>query len=260
LSSTTAGNNNTSIVSSILAESDASLTAAAYSYSSLVTKSDKKSNNDQPDARYYRYQKMAEFTATEDGSYNFSMRMKINSPTWAWRAILTNNDGLVESFFHFCLRCSQSDSGMVTSCSMSDGYTTNTWSESQYQTHKVSAKNIKKGDVIRVWMTPSYTGGTRPLNAPLDATLYSTELCCQQDLQPRQELPHGERALKREPPSVTSAVRQATNASTLGSWSELLQRCHSRSPSLQSCADKAGKRDSRGLPPQALEGNHHPCY
>jgi len=92
LSSITASNTNTTIASSILAESDPSLTAAAYSFATEVIKSDKKSNNDQPDARYYRYQKMAEFIATEDGSYNFSMSMKTDIPSVSWRAVLCQND------------------------------------------------------------------------------------------------------------------------------------------------------------------------
>ena len=166
LSSITAGNPNTSIVSSILAESDPSLTAAAYSYLTEVQKFDKKSNNDQPDATYYRYQKMAEFIATEDGSYNFSMEMRRDTGSiWAFKSILTKNDGVVESTL------SQTDVPNVIAewqeRSMSDS--ASTISPTSYKVHTVSAKDIKAGDVIRVWMSPSYNGGTKPTNT-LDTT------------------------------------------------------------------------------------------
>jgi hypothetical protein len=161
LSSITAGNPNTSIVSSILAESDPSLTAAAYSYLTEVQKFDKKSNNDQSDATYYRYQKMAEFIATEDGSYNFSMEMRRDTGSiWAFKSILTKNDGVVESTL------SQTDVPNVIAewqeRSMSDS--ASTISPTSYKVHTVSAKDIKAGDVIRVWMSPSYNGGTKPTN------------------------------------------------------------------------------------------------
>jgi hypothetical protein len=165
LSSITASNTNTTIASSILAESDPSLTAAAYSFATEKTQADKKSNNDQTSgARYYRYQKMAEFVATEDGSYNFSMSMKTDIPSVIWRAILCQNDLVVES-----TTISQVDvPNQIAEWgagSMSNGYTTDLWSGTQYQKHTVSAKNIKKGDVIRVWMTPSFNSGSKPLNS-----------------------------------------------------------------------------------------------
>lgn len=169
LSSITASNTNTTIASSILAESDPSLTAAAYSVATEVKKFDKKSNNDQPTAYYYRYQKMAEFVATEDGSYNFSMSMKTDLPAVAWRAVLCQNDLVVES-----TTISQVDVpnqiAEWNALSMSNGYAANAWGASQYQIHTVSAKNIKKGDVIRVWMSPSFNSGAAYLNSSLDTT------------------------------------------------------------------------------------------
>ena len=169
LSTVTAGNANTTIASSILAESDPSLTAAAYSFATENIKADKRSNNDQPDARYYRYQKMAEFVATEDGSYNFSMSMKTDSLSTPWRAILTQNDQVVES-----TNISQVDVpnqiAEWNSRSMSNGYAANAWSYNQYQTHTVSAKNIKKNDVICVWMSPSVQGGSKYFNSSLDTS------------------------------------------------------------------------------------------
>jgi hypothetical protein len=170
LSTVTAGNTNTSVVSSIFAESDPSLTAAAYSYLSEVNTKDKKSNNDQPDARYYRYQKMAEFVATQDGSFNFSMDMKSDySPgIAAWRGILTKNDKIVESS-----TLSQQDiPNQIAEWgfgSMSVGVG-GAYSSATYQTHTVSAKDIKTGDVIRVWMSPSYNSGSKLPNSTLDTT------------------------------------------------------------------------------------------
>jgi hypothetical protein len=168
LSSITASNTNTTIASSILAESDPSLTAAAYSLATVKTQTDKKSNNDQTSgARYYRYQKMAEFVATEDGSYNFSMNMYTDIPSVAWRAVLCQNDLVVES-----TTTSQVDVPNQIAewnfSSMSNGVSPDTWSTTSYQKHTVSAKNIKKGDVIRVWMTPSFTSGSKHLNSSLD--------------------------------------------------------------------------------------------
>lgn len=168
LSSITASNTNTTIASSILAESDPSLTAAAYSFATEVIKLDKRSNNDQPTARYYRYQKMAEFVATEDGSYNFSMSMKTDIPSVNWRAILCQNDLVVES-----TTISQVDVpnqiAEWNAGSMSNGIA-GAWAASQYQIHTVSAKNIKKGDVIRVWMTPSFNSGSKHPNSSLNTT------------------------------------------------------------------------------------------
>jgi hypothetical protein len=107
---------------------------------------------------------MAEFVATEDGSYNFSMSMKTDIPSVIWRAILCQNDLVVES-----TTISQVDvPNQIAEWgagSMSNGYTTDLWSGTQYQKHTVSAKNIKKGDVIRVWMTPSFNSGSKPLNS-----------------------------------------------------------------------------------------------
>jgi len=178
LVSLTANNPNTTIVSSIFAESDPSLTAAAYSYATEVKKFDKKSNNDQPDARYYRYQKMAEFVATENGSYNFSMDMKTDygnagATAMYWRAILTKNDQIIES-------STQSQPDVPNQIaewgwsSMSRGlgtlnvpYYAPEYDSKIYQTHKVSAKDVKAGDVLRVWMTPSRNAGTKPLNSTL---------------------------------------------------------------------------------------------
>ena len=167
LSSITAGNPNTSIVSSILAESDPSLTAAAYSYLTEIQKFDKKSNFDQPDARYYRYQKMAEFVVTEDGSFNFSMEMKRDTGSaWAYKSILSKNDGVVESTL------SQTDVPNVIAewqeRSMSDS--ASTISANSYKVHTVSAKDIKAGDVIRVWMSPSYNSGSKHPNSSVDTT------------------------------------------------------------------------------------------
>ena len=167
LSSITAGNTNTTIASSILAESDPSLTAAAYSFATEVKKFDRKSNFDQPNAKYYRYQKMAEFVATQDGSFNFSMNMKTDSLSTPWRAILTQNDQVIES-----TSLSQVDVpnqiAEWNSRSMSNGFAANSWSYNQYQTHTVSAKNIKKNDVICVWMSPSVQGGSKYFNNSLD--------------------------------------------------------------------------------------------
>jgi len=174
LSSITAGNTNTTIASSILAESDPSLTAAAYSVATEVKKFDKKSNNDQPTAYYYRYQKMAEFVATEDGSYNFSMSMKTDLPAIAWRAVLCQNDLVVESTSLSQVNV-PNQIAEWNALSMSNGYTSNLWAASQYQVHTVSAKNIKKGDVIRVWMSPSFNSGAAYLNSSLN-TAYALYL------------------------------------------------------------------------------------
>jgi hypothetical protein len=44
------------------------------------------------------------------------------------------------------------------------------YSSATYQTHTVSAKDIKTGDVIRVWMSPSYNSGSKLPNSTLDTT------------------------------------------------------------------------------------------
>ena len=167
LSSITASNTNTTIASSILAESDPSLTAAAYSVATEVKKFDMRSNFDQSNAYYYRYQKMAEFVATEDGSYNFSMSMKTDLPAVAWRAILCQNDLVVESTSLSQVNV-PNQIAEWNALSMSNGYAANAWAASQYQVHTVSAKNIKKGDVIRVWMSPSFNSGAAYFNSSLD--------------------------------------------------------------------------------------------
>ncbi|NBR25186.1 MAG: hypothetical protein EBU08_15705, partial [Micrococcales bacterium] len=106
---------------------------------------------------------------TEDGSFNFSMDMKTDSLSTPWRAILTQNDQVIES-----TSLSQVDVpnqiAEWNSRSMSNGFAANSWSYNQYQTHTVSAKDIKTGDVIRVWMSPSVQGGSKYFNSSLVTT------------------------------------------------------------------------------------------
>ena len=196
LSFDTIDNPNTIVVSSIFAESDPSLTAAAYYLPTEVIKRDKKSNNDiEDDARYYRYHKMAEFVAPEDGSYNLSMQMKTDYPYVediiasaaaenfvAWRGIVSKNDEMVESETQ-SLPYIPNQIAEWTYQTMTKGYAfaqtpipnplpndNAAYKSDAYQIHTVSIKDIKAGDVIRVWMTAAYKSGVRHLNTSLDTT------------------------------------------------------------------------------------------
>jgi hypothetical protein len=167
----TAANPNTSVICSILSTDSRSLTSFAGGTATEKIYADKKSNNDfSTDARYYRYQLMGEHTIRDSGSYQFIMDMKTDIPNLAWRAVLTKNDGLPLPPTGRSTNDVPSYIASWNYASMSDGYIANAWSPSQYQTHKVSIKDLQKDDVIRVWMTPSLTAGTKPTNSSLNTS------------------------------------------------------------------------------------------
>ena len=176
LSNMTSGNQNTVVACSVLAADSISLTATMGFTGTEVIKPDYRSNSDlTPGSRDFRWQQMAEYTITANGSYQFSMDMKIGGGTWDWRAVLTKNDGLVQP--------TPTNSNSVGSLPEIPSYLaswthhtmseiSSGWNSSTYQTHKVIIKDLKEGDVIRVWMTPSYNSGSAPTNpASISAVL-----------------------------------------------------------------------------------------
>lgn len=170
LESTTASNVNTVVACSTIGEIYPSNSIQIYSDPTEVISLDKKSNDDfSPLARYYRYHKMAEYTIPEDGdgSYSFSMDQETDyGPNEAWRAILTKNDGVVVP-----TTTTLSDVPNVVAEWNTYAMTTGTPSVSPYyKNHTVTAKGLKAGDVVRVWMTYSGYAGDAPYNSSLDTS------------------------------------------------------------------------------------------
>lgn len=174
LESVTASNPNTSIISTTIGEGYPSNSLQVYYSSDEVTSLDKKSNDDlTPGARYYRYHKMAEYVIPEegDGSYSFSMEQATdyNVAIANWKSVITKNDELV---IPTTTTLSEVTNilGEWTWGSMSDGNPIGTYSPTTYKIHKVALKDLKAGDVIRIWMTASSNSGIKPTNSSLDTT------------------------------------------------------------------------------------------
>lgn len=171
LSGVTSGNPNTLVACSVLSTTIAGITSAAgVTATTEVRKFDRKSNDDlTTNATYYRWHKMVEYTVPESGSYEFSMELKTDysSSIANWRAVLTNNDGLVE-ITNRSLPTIPSYIASWTFHTMTDISTG--WSPITYQVHRVVGKDLKKGDVIKVWLTPSTNSGNKPTNNGLDTT------------------------------------------------------------------------------------------
>jgi len=171
LVSLTAGNPNTTVVCSTLSTDSRSLTSFAGGTSTEYVYSDKKSNDDlSTEARYYRYQLVGEQTIQDAGSYQFLMDMKTDNANLGWRAVLTKNDNLPLPSATRSVNNVPSYIASWNFASMSDGYVANAWSPLQYQTHKVSVKDLQPNDVIRIWMTPSLTSGAKPSNSSLNTS------------------------------------------------------------------------------------------
>jgi len=170
LVSLTAGNPNTTVACSTLSTDSRSLTSFAGGTSTEYVYSDKKSNDDlSTEARYYRHQLVGEQTIQDAGSYQFLMDMKTDNANLGWRAVLTKNDNLPLPSPTRSVNNVPSYIASWNFASMSDGVA-NAWSPLQYQTHKVSVKDLQPNDVIRIWMTPSLTSGAKPSNSSLNTS------------------------------------------------------------------------------------------
>lgn len=174
LESVTASNPNTSIISTTIGEGYPSNSLQVYYSSDEVISLDKKSNDDlTPGASYYRYHKMAEYVIPEDGdgSYSFSMEQATdyNVAIANWKSVITKNDELT---IPTTTTLSEVTNilGEWTWGSMSDGNPAGTYSPTTYKIHKVALKDLKAGDVIRIWMTASSNSGIKPTNSSLDTT------------------------------------------------------------------------------------------
>lgn len=170
LESTTAANVNTVVACSTIGEIYPSNSIQVYSDPTEVISLDKKSNDDlSPLARYYRYHKMAEYTIPEegDGSYSFSMDQESDYGAFeAWRAILTKNDGVV-------IPTTTTLSNVPNVIAEWNSYAMSTGSPEAtpyYKNHTVTAKGLKAGDVVRVWMSYSGYPGQAPYNSSLDTS------------------------------------------------------------------------------------------
>jgi hypothetical protein len=170
LESTTASNVNTVVACSTIGEIYPSNSIQVYSDPTEVISLDKKSNDDlSPLARYYRYHKMAEYTIPEegDGSYSFSMDQESDYGAFeAWRAILTKNDGVV-------IPTTTTLSNVPNVIAEWNSYAMSTGTPAgspYYKNHTVTAKGLKAGDVVRVWMSYSGYAGDTPYNSSLNTS------------------------------------------------------------------------------------------
>lgn len=170
LSSATASNANTLVACSMLGDIEGkSLTAAVYSSNGDINiKSDKKSNNDlSDDARYYRYQKIANWSVanTEIGnsSYKFSFDLSgSNLPPYYWKAALTKNEGDLDNDASY--EDVPNKVAEWTWASFTDG----PWSPTSTKTYDVILKNLKADDYVSLWVTPCDVSGAKPLNSTVN--------------------------------------------------------------------------------------------
>lgn len=171
LESVTASNPNTSIICSTIAQGYPDNLINVLSLTAETSRGDTGSSNDlSPGVREYRYRKMAEYTIPEDGdgSYAFSMEQATDySPSELyWRSIITKNDGLDDPENSSIKEVGlTSIMGEWSWASMSDGNPTGTYSSDSYKIHKIAVRDLKMGDVVRVWMSPCENSGTAPLNS-----------------------------------------------------------------------------------------------
>jgi|694.fasta_scaffold00120_79 hypothetical protein len=170
LESVTASNQNTTIACSVLADGYPTKSIQVYSSNDEVISTEKKSNNDlSPSASYYRYHLMAEYVVPVEGegSYAFSMEQATDysSAVAAWRSVMTKNDGLVVPTSE-TLDEVNNIIAEWTWATMTDQFL----GSDNYTLHKTTAKDLKPGDVVRIWMSPSYNSGLKPLNSSLDIT------------------------------------------------------------------------------------------